>query len=272
VAEKLSVALLAKDAAGPLDRCLRSVAWADEIVVLDGGSTDGTQDVARRHGARLLTKAFESFPIERQYLLDRVTHDWVLSLDADMLVPPALAREIQALMAAGPACDAYLMRCLNHFLGREIRHCSWFDHRFLRLFDRRRGRYDLTLRVLDPFVSDGRVGRLQHHLVHHQTESMEEYLRKMAVRYAPMTADEYIAKGLRVTAFNAPWYLGVRPLLTFLHKYVVKRGVLDGLPGFIICAHSALLYWGTFAIVWDRQRGGDDYHLERYLPGDDSRR
>lgn len=263
--ERLSVALIAKNAAPYLERCLRTVTWADEIVVLDGRSTDGTQEIARRFGAKVLEKDFESFPAERAYVLAQTSHDWVLSLDADMIVPQELAGEIQDLLAKGPEYDGYCMRCLNHFLGREIRHCSWFDYRFLRLFNKRKGAYDQTTKVLDLFICTGRVGMLTHYLVHHQTETLEEYLEKLIRRYAPLTADEYLTKGVRITRWNLPWYVVLKPWLVFLYKYLVKGGFLDGVPGLIICLNSAILYYFVFSIIWDRQQGRPEYHFDRYL-------
>jgi len=266
--ERLSVSIIAKNAEGSLERCLRSVTWADELVVLDGQSTDRTREIARSAGAKVLEKKFESFPIERHHALQQTSHHWVLSLDADMIVPPALAREIQELLRRGPDCDAYLLRCLNHFMGREIRHCAWFDHRFLRLFDKRKGHYDLTAKVLDQFICAGRVGRLTHHLVHHQTETLEEYLQKMTRLFAPLTADEYMQKGVRIRWWNLPWYFLLRPGVVFVYKYVWKRGFLDGVPGLIICLNSAVLYYFIFSTMWDRQQGVPDYQLQRYLPHD----
>lgn len=261
----LSVALIAKNAGAYIERCLRSVTWADEIVVLDGHSTDCTREIARRFGAKVIEKDFESFPAERQYVLEHTAHNWVLSLDADMIVPPPLAREIQEALAKGPECDGYRMRCLNHFLGREIWHCSWFDCRFLRLFDKRKGSYDLTDKVLDHFRCAGRVGRLKQYLVHHQTETLAEYLQKQTGRYTPLTADEYFKKGVCIRWWNIPWYFLLRPFLIFLYKYAWKRGFLDGIPGLIICLNSAILYYFIFSVMWDRQRGVTDYRLERYL-------
>jgi glycosyltransferase involved in cell wall biosynthesis len=262
----LSVAMIAKNAAEYIPKALRSVQWADEIVLLDGHSTDETREIARRYGARVIEKDFESFPAERQFVLEHTTHNWVLELDADMIVPEPLAREIQALLREGPTRNGYRMRCLNHFLGREIRHCSWFDPKFLRLFDKRCGSYDLGLRVLDHFQCREPVGTLQNYLVHHQTESLELYLAKMVRSYAPLTADEYIHKGLRIRPWSLPWYFFLRPGLIFLYKYVGKRGFLDGLPGLLICLNSAMLYYMVFTIIWDRQRGVPAYDLDRYLP------
>ena len=248
--------------------CLRSVSWADEIVLLDGHSTDNTREIATAFGAKVLEKDFESFPAERAYVLRHTAHDWVLSLDADMIVPEPLAQEIQGLLARAPTCDCYYLRCLIHFLGREIRHCSWFDHRFLRLFNKQKGGYDLSAKVLDQFICSGRIGKLNNFLVHHQTESLEAYLQKMTSRYAPYTADEYLTKRIRVQWWNAPWYLLLRPGITFVHKYIWKRGFLDGIPGLIICFNSAILYYFVFSIIWDRQKGVPNYGLERYVgPG-----
>jgi glycosyltransferase involved in cell wall biosynthesis len=266
--EKLSVAMIAKNAEQHIGLCLSSVTWADEIVLLDGYSSDRTREIAETSGAKVIKKDFESFPAERQHVLTHTSNKWVLSLDADMIVPPPLAKEIQNLLAGGPECDGYLMRCLNHFLGREIRHCSWFDHRFLRLFNKQRGSYDLSMKVLDPFICEGKVGKLKNYIVHHQTESLEEYLKKMTRLFAPYTADEYLNKGVRIRWWNIPWYFAFRPALAFAYKYIWKRGFLDGLPGFVICLNSAVLYYFIFSIVWDRQKGEPTYHLERYLTED----
>lgn len=263
--EKLSVAMIAKNAETHIAKCLKTVTWADEIIVLDGHSADRTKEIAEKFGAKVIEKDFESFPAERQYVLTHTSNDWILSLDADMIVPQPLAEEIKDLLAKGPDCDGYLLRCLNHFLGTEIRHCSWFDHRFLRLFNKNKGSYDLSAKVLDHFKCAGRTGKLKNYLVHHQTESLELYLQKMMRMFAPYTADEYIAKGVRIRCWNIPWYFWLRPSLIFLHKYIWKRGFLDGIPGLIICVNSALLYYFIFSIIWDRQKGKTQYHLEKYL-------
>lgn len=264
--ERISVAIITKNAADYLPRCLQSVSWADEIVLLDGHSTDETQTIARKFGAKVIEKKFESFPAERVYVLQHTSYDWVLSVDADMIVPPALASEIQAIMLKGPDSDAYLMRCLNHFLGREIRHCSWFDYSYLRLFNKNKGAYDTTTKVVDPFIcTTGRIGKLKNILVHHQTETLEEYIKKMAIRYAPLTADEYIAKGVQIFWWNVPWYFFIKPTLIFLYKYIWKLGFMDGLPGLVICLNSAILYYSIASIIWDRQKGIPDYKFERYL-------
>jgi len=112
----------------------------------------------------------------------------------------------------------------------------------------------------------GKVGKLKNYLVHHQTESLEEYLKKMTRLFAPYTADEYLNKGVRIRWWNIPWYFFMRPALIFIYKYIWKRGFLDGLPGFVICLNSAILYYFVFSIIWDRQKGKPSYNFEQYLP------
>lgn len=263
--QKVSAAILSKNAEDYIERLLRSITWVDEIVLVDGHSSDRTCQIAEHYGARVLVHDFESFPAERAFALEQTSHNWVLSLDTDMIVPVALAEEIKDLLRRGPECDGYLIRCLNHFLGRQIRHCSWFDHRFLRFFNKTKGRYDLSYSVLDQISIQGKVGKLKNYLVHHQTETLEEYIQKMGRLFAPKTADEYIMKGVTITPGNISWYFLVKPFLVFLHKYIYKKGFLDGIPGLIICLNSAFLYYWCYAIVWDRQRGKPSYRFERYL-------
>jgi len=261
---KISVALITKNEENYLARCLESVKWADEIVLLDGFSTDRTIEIAKTFDVKIFQKEFESFPKERQYILEKTTYDWVLSIDADMIVPPQLGKEIRKVIREEPGYDAYKMRCLNHFLGIEVRHCSWFNYRFLRLFDKTKGHYDLSLMVLDPFICEGTVGKLENYLVHHQTESLEEYLKKMTALFTPLTADEYIDKGIEMKKVNIPWYLLLKPTLVFFHKYIIEKGFLDGLPGLIICLNSAVLYYFIYSVIWDRQKGIPEYNLEKY--------
>jgi glycosyltransferase involved in cell wall biosynthesis len=251
--EKLSVALITKNNEGSVRDCLESLKWADEIVVLDGFSTDRTAAICREYTGKVFQKPFESFPRERTSVLEKTTHRWVLSVDADMVFPPAFCDEVRRILE-NPRYDGYRCRSLTTFLGREIRHCGWFDTRYLRLFNKEAGEYDLSMSVLDKFrVRTGRVGVMQAHLVHHQNESFAEYFGKIE-RYSRLTALEYRAKGVRITSLNALYYLGVKPALVFLNKYVRKCGFLDGIPGLVVCINSAVSYYSSYAALWDLQR------------------
>lgn len=253
--EKLSVAIITKNNQDVIGRCLESLQWADEIVVLDGYSTDRTVEICRRFTDKVYQKEFESFPAERDYVLKRTSYSWILSADADMVFPSEFCEEVRHVLEA-PGHDGYLARGLTTFLGREIRHCGWFDRRYLRLFNKEKGGYDLTLSVLDLFtVRTGNVGQLRHHFLHVPAEPFIDYFGKIA-RYAQLTAREYRAKGVRIRPANCWWYLIAKPVAVFLDKYVLKRGFLDGIPGLLVCLNSAISYYCSYAALWDMQRQG----------------
>jgi glycosyltransferase involved in cell wall biosynthesis len=250
---KLSVALITRNEEKVVGRCLESLKWADEIVVLDGYSTDHTVEICKVYTDKIYQKVFESFPKERDYILKKTSFEWVLSVDADMYFPPAICEEIKDMLHRPEVYDAYLLKGLTIFLGHEVRHCGWFDHRYLRLFDKTKGRYDFSLTCIDPFIVKGRIGKLENHFIHHGGDSFADYFGKIK-RYSALTADEYRHKGVRIGAFNWPWYLLIKPFLVFFYKYVVKRGVLDGVVGLLVCVNSAISYYTSYAILWDEQR------------------
>jgi glycosyltransferase involved in cell wall biosynthesis len=251
--EKLSVALITKNNESCVKRCLQALAWADEIVILDGFSTDKTIEICREFTDKVFQKKFESFPIERDWILGKTSHKWVLAVDADMEFPPEYCAEVREILA-GPTADGYLCRSLTIFLGREIRHCTWFEYRYLRLFNKESGAYDVLLSVWDGFrVKTGRIARMRSHFIHHQDETFLEYFAKIK-RYSELTAFEYKHKGVRIGAGNALWYLAAKPLFVFLYKYFYKQGFLDGVPGLIVCLNSAISYYSSYAALWDIQR------------------
>lgn len=251
--EPLSVALLVKNNENCIRACLESIKWADEIVVLDGFSADKTVEICLEFTDKIYQKIFESFPVERDFILNKTAHRWVLSVDADMVFPEAFCAEMKEILK-NPEFDGYKSKVLNIFLGREIRHCSWYDYRAVRFFNKENGAYDLSFSVWDVFqVRTGRIGRMRNHFLHYQNETFLEYFGKIK-RYSELTALEYRTKGVIVTATNALWYLALKPLGVFLHKYFYKRGFLDGVPGLIVSINSAISYYSSYAALWDMQR------------------
>ena len=252
---KLSVALITKNEESTIARCLESLKWADEIVILDGFSTDRTVEICKGYTDKVYQKAFESFPAERDFVLKKTSHSWVLSVDADMYFPPALCQEIQEVLTQEKiAVDGYYMKGLTVFLGKEIRHCGWFDCRYLRLFNKEKGSYDTkTFMVLDLFDVPGPKGRLRHHLMHYAKETFIEYYGKIK-RTSYLTALEYKNKGLKINATNAFYWLLIKPMIIFIYKYVYKRGFLDGVVGLIVSINSAISYYVAYAALWEIQQ------------------
>lgn len=232
----LSMIVITRDAEDDIAECLASAAFAAESVVVDSGSADHTVDVAASCGARVLHRAWTGFGAQKQFGVDSASHDWVLCLDADERVTPALARSLEAAFARGePACAAYELARRNRFLGRWLMHGEGYPDRIVRVFDRRRARWSAD-EVHEHVVASGPVGRLEGDLLHLSAESIERYITKQN-RYTTMQADLLHARGVRSTAPA----MFVSPLARFVRNYVLRLGFLDGAAGF---AHSAI---GAFA-------------------------
>jgi hypothetical protein len=232
----LSAVIITRDAARLLDACLASVAFADEMVVVDAGSTDDTRERARARGARVIEQAWLGFGAQKQFAVSQATHDWVLCVDADERVSDALRASILAALAA-PRAFVYAMPRCNRFLGRWLRHGEGYPDWSTRLFHRAHARWSDDP-VHERVVADERVERLAGDLLHDSAESLERYLEKQN-RYTTLQAERLVAQGVRPGAAVT----ALRPLARFLKMYVLRRGFLDGFPGFV---HIAIGCWNTF--------------------------
>lgn len=226
----LSAVLITKNAAGQLEDCLASLAFCDEIVVVDSGSEDGTEAIARRHGARVIQSDWRGFGPQKQFAVEQASHDWVLCIDADERVSSSLQDGIRTVLAAvspAPTSGAYRFARCNRFMGRYLRHGEGYPDWSLRLFDRRRARWSDDP-VHERVIATGEIGTLQGDLLHESAESLESYLAKQN-RYSSLAADAALASGERATALH----LVLSPLLRFVKFYIVRLGFLDGLPGLV---------------------------------------
>ena len=255
----LSVAIITLNAAGQLAACLESVAFADDIVVVDSGSSDATRELAGAAGVRVIELPWRGFGPQKQAAVAAARHDWVLCLDADERVSPALRAAIEALLA-GPAAavagngtdtdtqpawppglaPAWRMARANRFLGRVLRHGEGYPDWSLRLFHRAHARWSDDA-VHEKVLTDAAVGTLAGDLQHESAESLEAYLAKQN-RYTTLQAASLHAAGE-----TAGWArIAFSPLLRFVKYYVFRLGFLDGVPGLVHisigCANSMLKY------------------------------
>ncbi len=226
----LSAVLITRDAAGQLPACLASLAFCDEILVVDSGSTDGTVALARRAGARVVETHWRGFGPQKQFAVEQAAHDGVLCVDADERVSPELAANIVATLAAvppGPTFAAYRFARRNRFMGRYLKHGEGYPDWSLRLFDRRHARWSDDA-VHERVIAAGPVGTLAGDLLHDSAESLETYLAKQN-RYSTLAAQAALAAGKRSSAAR----LLLSPLVRFIRFYFLRRGFLDGLPGLV---------------------------------------
>jgi glycosyltransferase involved in cell wall biosynthesis len=242
VAERpgLSVVLITRNEAPRIRRCLDGVRWADEIVVVDQHSQDDTAAICREYGARVIARAMAAgFGEQKNFAIAQATCPWILSLDADEEVTPALRRAIEAAMAAPGACVGFRMPRLTSYLGRFIRHCGWYPSPVLRLFRRGHGRFTDAL-VHEEIVVDGPVGDLGEDLLHRSYESLADHARKLLL-YTAYDSRMLHRRGVRLAGFTALWWLALKPAAVFLRKFLLQRGFRDGWHGFVLSAMAALV-------------------------------
>jgi glycosyltransferase involved in cell wall biosynthesis len=241
----------AKNEEHNLDACLRSVRWADEVVVVDSGSADGTLAIARAIADRVLEHEYVNSAAQKNWALPKLTHRWVLIVDADERVTPSLRAEIESVLGNPARADGYWIGRANHFLGRPIRSAGWQRDRVLRLFDRTKGEYE-PLHVHAEVRIRGTVGSLRERLVHHTYRDLDGYFEKFG-RYTRWSAEDLKKKGVRA---SAPRLL-LRPWLRFFRMYVLEGGFREGRAGIVLCMLAAFSVFTKYARRWeDEVRGG----------------
>jgi glycosyltransferase involved in cell wall biosynthesis len=241
---RLSAVLITRNEQANLPACLASLrGLADEIVVLDSQSTDATVEIARAAGARVATHRFEGYGAAKQQALEMARGVWVLSVDADERVTPALAEEIRRVLAASPAVNGFLVRRDVFFLGRRLRFGGMGNDWVLRLFRREGARFS-TVPVHEHVEVSGRAGKLRATLEHHAYRSLAEHVEKMN-RYTDIQAAMKEEQGVRYRS----WMLLRLPWEVFA-RCVLRLGVLDGTPGIIFATMSAYSAWLRYAKTW----------------------
>jgi glycosyltransferase involved in cell wall biosynthesis len=249
----LSVAIITLNEEANLPRTLASVSWADEIIVVDSGSTDGTRAVAESHDTRFVTEPWRGFAPQKNFALSLCTSNWVLSLDADEAVSPELAASIQKALAVPPPHTAYSLPRRNFFLGRWIRHGGYYPDAKLRLFPRGECAFRETP-VHETVVFAGNVEMLDGDLLHHAYPTLASYLDHMQ-RYSTLGAGIAIERGR--TGLGLLSFLNgvlLNPLATFFYKYVLRAGFLDGREGLLLhLYHSTYVSW-KYAKAWESAR------------------
>jgi glycosyltransferase involved in cell wall biosynthesis len=260
----LSVAIITLNEEDNLSRTLNSVRFADEIVVVDSGSTDGTVEVAKSFGAKVLSEAWKGFALQKNSAIDRCDGTWVLSLDADEELTDDLQTEIRNMLEADseivPQVDGYRLRLRHVFLGRWMRYGGYYPDRKLRLFRRvtNSGAAHFTDRPVHESVAvSGRVETMKNDFLHHGYPDLELYLEHMN-RYSTLGARIVAAKGKISRSWPAfCWNVGLVPLLTFFWNYILRLGILDGREGLLLhLYHSAYISW-KYAKAWQIGRRAD---------------
>jgi glycosyltransferase involved in cell wall biosynthesis len=249
----LSVAIITQNEEVNLQRTLGSVAWADEIVVVDSGSTDRTEEIARSFRAQFFFEEWKGFAAQKNSALDKCTSEWILSLDADEALSDALAKEIWELLERNAPFDGYALPRRNLFLGRWMRFGGFYPDLKLRLF--RRGAAEFEARPVHETVHFvGKAGRLKGDMLHYAYPTLEAYIAHMD-RYSTLGAEQAVREG---KTGRSPWDFALNvvlnPVATFVYNYVFRLGFLDGREGLLLhLYHSVYVSW-KYSKAWEVSR------------------
>lgn len=237
--ESLSVVVITLNCAHQLEDCLKSAAFANQLLVVDSGSTDATHAIAEKYGARVIQQDWLGYGKQKQFAATQAHHPWILSLDADERVTEALRREIQNELKA-PRFHAYEMPRCNRFMGRWLRHGEGYPDLSLRFFHRDHARWSDDP-IHEKVVAHGPVGRLGGDLLHETHTTLVDYLAKQN-RYTSLQAEQLHARGQRAGIAK----LLLSPFFRFIKFYFLRLGFLDGVPGLVHiaigCGNSFMKY------------------------------
>ena len=245
----ISVAIITKNEEERLPACLASVAFADDLVVVDAESTDLTADIARAAGARVFVEPWRGFGPQKQFAIDQCQNQWVLILDADERITPETASHISDLLAGKPACSAYSFLRKNFFLDRLIRHGSWKNDRVTRLFDKTVCHMPPQM-VHESLVVNGTVGVLDSIIMHYARTDLFQAIVKLN-RYSTIGAQEMSGRG-RVTSIMEAT---LRSVWCFVYNYIFRLGFCDMSAGLIIAVADSVETFFKYAKLHELNRG-----------------
>ncbi len=249
---KICAVIIARNEESHIGDAIRSVAWADEVMVVDSESTDRTREIAAELGARVIVRPWPGFSAQKQFAVESASHDWIFSLDADERVSDALRSEIESIRSGGPdaGVSGYRIPRLTFYMGRPIKHSGWYPDWQLRFFDRRRGRWgDALVHESVQLDSGAKMGHLKGNILHYTVDNALHHHQMIGERYAPLAARQLFERGVRTSTFR----LAAAGPLAFFSSYFLKRGFLDGLPGFFIARFAAHHAFLKHACLWEIQ-------------------
>jgi glycosyltransferase involved in cell wall biosynthesis len=244
----LTVTIITRNESANIAAALESVSFADEILVVDARSDDDTVAIARRFTGRVVEREWPGYVAQKNFAADEACHDWILSLDADERVTPALAGEIGRVLAATPGEAGFRVPRVSFYLGRWLRSTDWYPDLQLRLYDRRRARWE-GRHVHESVRADGTVGRLRGELQHYPYRDIAHHVQTID-RYTTLAARQSAERGRHASVAD----LLVRPPLAFARNYLLRLGIRDGQAGLVVSLLNSYYVFLKFAKLWELQR------------------
>lgn len=250
---KISACIIAFNEENKIAEAIESLAWADEILVVDSESADETRTIAESLGAKVTIKKWAGFSAQKQFAADCAAHDWIFSLDADERVSGELKAEILKLksLPENDLADGYRIPRLSFYMNRPIRHGGWYPDWQLRFFNRRRGKWkDVLIHESVQMNGGAKVEKLSGDILHCTVENASHHHRMIGTRYAPLAAEQMFERGKRTSAFK----VATVGSTTFLQNYILRGGFLDGFAGFCIARFAAHHAFLKYLLLWEMQK------------------
>lgn len=249
-AHKLSACIVCCNEKNNIADCLKSVSFADEIIVVDSFSADNTVEIARQFTDKIFQQEWLGMIGQKNFALSKAGGEWVLGLDADERIPDELKEKIKEIISAPSSADGYRIPRKNYFLGKWMRHGGWYPDHVLRLFRREKGKYG-GAEPHDKAVVDGRVETLDLPLIHHTYTSFRQYVTKQFQWSSDSAREMFRKKGKDK---NAVFYIFLKPVTKFLETFLLKRGFMDGFHGFIASFGASFFASAKYVCLWELQK------------------
>lgn len=248
----LTVLILIPNAGDRLERCLKSVQWADDVFcVVDPNTSDGSDEVARKFTPHVVTHEYVNKADQCNWAIPQIETEWTLVLDADEWLSPELSDRIKNIIADTSSADGYRIKRMSYFFGKLIQHCGWDRDYNVRLFRTKKGRYRVQ-RVHATIDIDGSMGQIDEVMYHDDKRNFEEYFRT-SQRFTTWSAQDLYDKGKRATLAD----LTLRPVSRFIKMFILRRGFLDGYHGAVLCGLAAFSVFTKYAKLWNIARLAD---------------
>jgi len=250
---KISACIIAFNEEKNISEAVESVAWADEILIIDSQSADKTKEIAESLGAKVVVEKWRGFSKQKQLATDVAANDWIFSLDADERVSEELKSEIIKLKAQpeNTLANGFRIPRLSFYMNRPIRHSGWYPDWQLRLFNRQMGKWkDVLIHESFEMNENAKVEKLNGDILHHSVENAAHHHRMIGERYAPLAAEQNFVRGKRTSVLK----IATASFNAFFQTYILKGGFLDGLPGFCIARFAAHHAFLKHLLLWEMQQ------------------
>lgn len=246
---KLSAIIPTYNEESNIEDAIKSVSFADEIIVIDSYSSDNTVSLAEQLGATVILREFDNFSAQKNHAIDRAKHDWVLLLDCDERIDEALKSEIIEVLGSKPKASAYWVYRKNYLLDREIKYSGWQNDKVIRLIEKAHCKYNGRL-VHEEIVTNKKQAYLKNKLIHYTYKDFESFINKKN-KVAHLQAEMLAAKGKKASLYA----FFVKPTYRFFNHYIFRRGFLDGFPGFFIASFYAYTIFTRYIKLWMINKG-----------------